>query len=223
MLEKLLTWASACLEKSLNQPALPHAIIAANFTDLSINATFWEIEAATDKLMSDFNTVGQTMDKFQELASYWRGRRRPISNVKDLLLCYYSSISVVKIPVKGRYGKMMEQVGKLRGQIMLKCRDAHTSKKASRMMPNSEDLQKYLVAAFEHFSRDLDKPFNFMDVSLKINPIPRDFSGNMLQLAIALKNHPEIHLDGDQMFEELAHIYASCIRLDIARQRLLGS
>ena len=206
----------------MNQPALPHAIIALNFTDLSIDESQWDPQSATDKLMADFESVVNRVDKFRELAGHWISLGRPIRSIKDLLHCYYSSVTVVKIPVKGRYGKMMEQVGKLRNEIVSRCKDAHDTKKEARMLSNSDDLQIYLIAAFDHFSRKLDAPFNFVEVAFKNHPIPRNFSGNMLQLAIALKNHPDINLTGKRMFEELGYMFASCIRLDIARQRLLG-
>ena len=68
MLRKLLQWAAASLEMSLNQPALPHAIIALNATDLSVDEDQWDVEYATLKLMSDIKGASERVDKFKQFA-----------------------------------------------------------------------------------------------------------------------------------------------------------
>jgi hypothetical protein len=88
------------------------------------------------------------------------------------------------------------------------------------MLSNSENLNVYLQCAFDHFSQDLHTPFDFMDVSFKINPIPLDFGGNILKLAVALKSRFE---DPKRIFKELSHMVASCILLDCVRQDLKGN
>jgi hypothetical protein len=42
--EKLVDWAAAALEKSSNQPVLPHAIIVLNASDNSTNPDLWDID-----------------------------------------------------------------------------------------------------------------------------------------------------------------------------------
>ncbi|KAL2882212.1 hypothetical protein SGCOL_002480 [Colletotrichum sp. CLE4] len=98
VLNKLLEWGSASIDKSLNQPALSHAVIVLNATD-NVYEDKWNIEAATARLLDDISGV-----------------------------------------------------------------DLH--------------------AAYDHVSRDLDTPFDFVKEALKHNPIPQDFSGNILYLAI---------------------------------------
>ena len=105
-----------------------------------------------------------------------------------MLECYYSSVTVVRIPIKGRYMKIDEQVNKLHKILSKRCSEAFKSKRRSRMLSNSEELNVYLQCAFDHFSQDLDTPFNFIDVAFKMNPIPQDFGGNILKLAVAIKN-----------------------------------
>lgn len=103
VLDKLISWAAACLEKSLNQPALPHAIIASNFTDVSIDPHQWDAGTATKKLMSLFEDVISRVEKFRDYADFWIRRGKIINNVHDLLHCYYSSVTIVRLPIKGRY------------------------------------------------------------------------------------------------------------------------
>ena len=114
-----------------------------------------------------------------------------------------------------------EQVAKLHTEIVVKCSLSHNTKRKVRMLSNSEDLQLYLQLAFDHFSLNLDEPFDFVKVALKVNPIPSDFGGNILKLAVAIKDqHPSWNVA--QIFEHLSLMVASCIMLDIYRQRRLG-
>lgn len=221
VLNKLISWAAACLEKSLNQPALPHAIIASNFTDVSIDLRQWDASTATKKLMSDFENLIDRVEKFRDLADSWRRRRKIINTVRDLLHCYYSSVTVVRLPVKGRYMRMHSQVEQLHAAISSNCRKAHEAKRRIRMLANSDDLQVYLRAAFMHFSQKLDVPFNFVEVALNHHPgAPKGFSGKMLQLALIIKDN--LQFDAERIFIEIARMVASCIFLDIARHALLG-
>jgi hypothetical protein len=87
------------------------------------------------------------------------------------------------------------------------------------MVSNSETLNVYLQSAFDHFSQDLDTPFNFMDVSFRINPIPLDFGGNILKLAVAMKARYD---NPKKLFEELSFMVTSCILLDCVRQNFKG-
>jgi len=84
------------------------------------------------------------------------------------------------------------------------------------MLSNSADLNIYLQHAFDHFSQDLETPFNFMDVAFRINPIPLDFGGNILKLAVAVSKHKPF-TDPRKMFKEISYMVASCIMLDCER------
>lgn len=137
--------------------------------------------------------------------------------MKDLLECYYSSIRVVRIPKKGRYMLIEDQVAKLHREITASCSQAYYTKRRSRMLSNSDELNVYLESAFDHFSQNLDTPFNFIEVAFKNNPIPLDFGGNILKLAAEAQNSG-IGLSGPSLFRELSTMVASCIMLDCARQ-----
>lgn len=92
------------------------------------------------------------------------------------------------------------------------------------MLATSEKLQVYLQAAYDHFSRDLDTPFDFIKEALKHNPIPRDFGGNILNLALSIQhNAQDITRDStERIFEKMVPMISSCIMLDSVRQNLMG-
>lgn len=225
VLDKLLDWGSTSIDKSLNQPALPHAIIVLNATD-NMDDEEWNIETATSRLLKDINGAIFRDPRFEEQAKLWRHIGRTIETTKDLLDCYYASISVIRVPSKGRYMLMDDQMGQLFELINKKCQASLLTKKRVRMLATADKLQIYLHAAYDHFSRDLDTPFDFIKEALKHNPIPQDFSGNILNLAISIsKNSTQIALQGggtQRIFEKMVPMISSCIMLDSVRQNFMG-
>lgn len=90
------------------------------------------------------------------------------------------------------------------------------------MLLDAEELQPYLQFAFDHFARNLDTAFDFVQASFTNSPIPLDFGGNILKLAINLMELWENEADGPTLFEELSYMVASCIMLDSARHKIRG-
>jgi hypothetical protein len=208
----------------LNQPALPHAIIALNATDNSIETRQWDVQEATQILMSDIAGAISRVPRYEEYALLWRSRGKVINTTKDLLECFYSSVTVVRIPTRGRYMLIDEQISKLHAEIKRSCKSAYLTKRRVRMLSNGDKLQVYLQSAFDHFSQNLDAPFDFVKEAIKINPIPRNFHGNILKLAIAIRDHNRFPSqdDGPRIFQHLSQMVASCVLLDVVRHSLLG-
>ena len=221
VVEQLIVWASTALEKSTNQPVLPHVIIVLNATENAIDPRQWDIDFATDDLM---RTASKAIAKpsFTKYINFWRDRKRGIRNAHDLLCFYYSSVRVVRIPTRGRPQLISEQLGKLYKQINENCEDSRRERKKMRMLLDADELQPYLQHAFDHFARNLDMPFDFLKASILNNPIPKDFGGNILQLAINVMHFWENRLDGEAIFEEMSVMVASCIMLDAARHKTKG-
>ncbi|EXF82920.1 hypothetical protein CFIO01_01290 [Colletotrichum fioriniae PJ7] len=226
VLDKLLEWGSASIDKSLNQPALPHAVIVLNATD-NVDDDEWNIETATARLLDDISGAIFREPRFEEQARLWQNIGRTINTTKDLLDCYYASITVIRVPSRGRYMLMDDQMGKLFELINKRCQASLLTKKRVRMLATADKLQVYLHAAYDHFSRDLDTPFDFVKEALKHNPIPQDFSGNILNLAISISNNStQIAQQGggtQRIFEKMVPMISSCIMLDSVRQNILGT
>jgi hypothetical protein len=126
------------------------------------------------------------------------------------------------IPRKGRYILLNGQVAKLNSQIKRKCDESRQTKKLLRFNLNAEEFQAALSVGFDHFSHSLDEPFDFMDTSFKLNPTPKDFGGNILRLALAIKNSKEGGGSGTEIFQHLAPMVASCVMLDYVRHHIKG-
>lgn len=224
-MEKLIGWGAASINKSVNQPALPHAIIVLNATDNAEDKE-WDAETATRLLLDDISDAIGRVPRLNELSRGWRHGGRRIATTKDLLECYYASVAVVRIPSRGRYMLMDDQVENLFQLIKEKARSSLHTKKEVRMLATAEQLQVYLHAAYDHFSRDLNTPFDFIREALRHNPIPRDLGGNILNLALSIKqNSKEPAIQEGQtavVFATMTPMIASCIMLDSVRQNLLG-
>lgn len=215
----LLHWASSSHENSVNQTWLPHAVIALNATEPSgVNQQEWETDFVTDMLMSNVAKAVDRDPQYYKLKQFWNGQGFRIESMQDLER-YYSSITVVRIPVAGRYMMIDEQVTKLHDVMIRLCVRSYNAKRRSRMLLNSENLNIYLQCAFDHFSQNLPAPFNFMDMSFKINTISLDFGGHIFKLAVAMKAQYE---DPQKLFDDLSQMVASCTLLDCVRRDLKG-
>lgn len=221
MLHKLLDWALKSLEKSLNQFVLPHAIIVLNSVDDSVTNGRWDTTEATSKFFAGFDGILDRDDGFREYKQFWKNRGKTPKSLQDLLECFYSSVTVIRIPTKPAFMRIRDQAKTLHQKIVKCCKDAYETRLSVRMLSDADDLHVYLQYAFDHFSNKLDTPFNFIEVSLRNNPIPPDFGGNILKLSIELKDRTGRN-DGRSIFQELGPMVASCILLDIARHRLKG-
>jgi hypothetical protein len=118
---------------------------------------------------------------------------------------------------------MKEQIIRLYSSIQWGCSSARQRKAALRMLLDAEELQSYLQCAFDHYAKTLDFPFDFVEASFTSSPIPLDFGGNILKLAINLMDLDSEEMDVQAIFQKLSYMVASCIMLDSVRHKIKGS
>ena len=114
------------------------------------------------------------------------------------------------------------QVEKLSTSIRWASKEARKLKLESRMLLDADELQPYLQTAFDHFADKLDTPFDFVQASFTNSPIPQNFGGNILKLALQVMERWEDVAKASTIFEELSYLVASSILLDATKQRILG-
>lgn len=129
---------------------------------------------------------------------------------------------IIRIPEEGRPKLIHEQILKLYEGIQVACAAARYRKAQLRMLLDAEELQSYLHFAFDHFAVTLDSPFDFVQASFSNSPIPLDFGGNILKLAINLMEVWRDQVSAQCIFEELSYMVASCIMFDSARHKNKG-
>ena len=133
-MEQLVTWAAAALEKSSNQPVLPHAIIILNASQNDMDPDFWNVSAATARLLESLSQTVAQNATFKKYVLFWRERSRNIRTVEELLLSYYSSVRVVRIPTTGRPNLINEQVQELYKEIGNACTTSRKRRSELRML-----------------------------------------------------------------------------------------
>ena len=223
ILPRLIDWAKIAIEKSLGQPVLPHLIVAVNKNDLSIDKDQWDVKRATNIFFGDFqNTFENVTGSLKESVEYWRSKGKALRTTKEFLECYYSSVTIVRLPDKGSYMLMHEQVGKLFREISKKSNDSQYMKRRLRMLANGEDLQLYLESAFNHFACDLEAPFDIVKTGRMINPTSRSFCQNIVKLAAAVMDEGLHGNDFDTISFQIGRFVGSCIMIDIHRKRHMG-
>lgn len=89
------------------------------------------------------------------------------------------------------------------------------------MLLDAEELQSYLQYAFNHFACTLNVPF-FVQASFLNSPIPPNFGGNIVKLAIRLIEVYADEADAPEVFKKLSYIVASCIMFDSATHKKKG-
>ncbi|KAK4677959.1 hypothetical protein QC764_0050250 [Podospora pseudoanserina] len=119
-----------------------------------------------------------------------------------------------------------EQIGKLYNTIRDRATSSHKEKRSVRMALNAEKLYQFMNAAYDHFSENLDKPFDFVKEALHLNLMPHDFKGHKLHLVLAVRNgmssmgYPNTER---QLLEKVKPLLASCMTLVITRNNLTGT
>jgi hypothetical protein len=90
-----------------------------------------------------------------------------------------------------------------------------------RLLLNALDFQTFFQHALDHFCRDLDSPFDFVQASFSKSRLSSTFSQNTLAIAasmIGLPSKPKASV----IFERLSDLIASCIMLDAVRHNIRG-
>jgi hypothetical protein len=159
---------------------------------------------------------------YQHLVNFWKERRRPVLTVTGLVRMYYSSLNIVRVPTTGRPNLITDQITKLSDTIRTGSEAARESKARLRMLLNADEFQLYLQSAFDHFAENLSKPFDFVQASFANSPIPNNFGGNILKLAIQMMTTWNEIRNPWHILQELSFIVGSCIMLDTTRQKIRG-
>lgn len=196
-LHRLVRWADKALTRSINQPALPCAIII--FNGLKDAPLSWlDEEFATSKTLGKVENSNLKDPSISDIVSGWRakldGTNKQIKTLQDLLECYFRRIRVVYIPQRGQVTPdvLCGQYRKLSKLVHSECRVSQEQKHVSWNRMNAADLDMYFNAAFDHFSENRDVPFDFFEFSRKNNPVSETFSQHVANLMMKMnKREPD--------------------------------
>ena len=122
---------------------------------------------------------------------------------------------------------MLTQAKRLRSCISDASERARGTRLKSRMLLDVEQLQWYFHDALSHFARTVKEPFDFVQASFRHSPIPTDFGGNVLRLALNVTDPTGVagSLRSQRLepgFFEVSYAVASSILLNSARHGNMG-
>jgi len=199
---------------------LPFAMIIINAVDNRTPELWLDPVTATHRLLDDIKDAVENNPAFYRWALDWRDRNRQIDSTKDLLLAYYTDVKIVFVPDKGHPKLVYIQYHKLYQEIQDAVRRSEKRRRNSRHLLSSDQLNPYLQFAFEHFSRTLDVPFDFVRASSAFNEIQPHFN----PILCLIKDYRAALPNSDvlDLFINVSPLVASSIMLDVVRRELKG-
>jgi hypothetical protein len=75
MIDQLIDWAAAALERSSNQPVLPHAIIVLNAAENNTDPRLWDVDESTEHLMESVREAIERNHNLRKVPEFWMIQR----------------------------------------------------------------------------------------------------------------------------------------------------
>lgn len=219
--ERLIRWAAAALEKSSNQPMLPFGIIVMNAVDNRTDPALWNVDTATNFLLKSIEDAVNKNPVFERWAWDWRNNKdKRISTTADLLRIYYTSVRIVYVPHKARPSLVWKQYRKLYQEIQEAVATSERQRRNARLLLSSDQFYPYLQFAFDHFSKTLEDPFDFVVASSAFD----QGQGNINPISSLIKNFQRTWPDTTitTLFKHVTPLVASSIMIDATRKRIQG-
>lgn len=90
------------------------------------------------------------------------------------------------------------------------------------MLPDMDKFGLYISLAFDHFSESLDRPFDYVQASLKHQPPPMTLADTLENFLLMIAAQlPEMRTR--DLFKRVTLFVAPCLMLDSARKQRTGT
>ncbi|KAK4446666.1 acyl transferase/acyl hydrolase/lysophospholipase [Podospora aff. communis PSN243] len=223
--EELISWATNAIETTSNQPILPHAIIVLNASKHDNHERFWDSRQNTKDILASVSKVLDRNERLSSWADSWRRRGKTIETLQDLVLCYYSSIEVIRVPTDQMPSLVHDKVNELYQSVSKACAASLDRRRTARVVLDIQELQSYVREAFSVFAQSLEGSFDFGKAAIRNALIPVGFGANISKLLLAIANRwkDNHRVSADQILTELSYMVASCIMIDIVRHKNKGT
>jgi hypothetical protein len=132
----------------------------------------------------------------------------------------YTDVKIVFVPDKGHPKLVWKQYQRLYDEIRTAVLRSEKRRRNARLLLSSDQFNPYLQFAFEHFSRTLDAPFDFVRVSSALNQIQPQVNPVLCLIKDYRATWPKC--DILDLFIQVAPLVASAIMLDVVRRQLKG-
>lgn len=200
---------------------LPFGIIVMNAVDNRTDPALWNVNTATNFLFKSIEDAVNKNPIFERWAWDWRDKDKRISTTEDLLRIYYTSVRIVYIPHKGRPSLVWKQYRKLYEEIQAAVAGSERQRRNARLLLSSDQFYPYLQFAFDHFSKTLDDPFDFVTASSVSDLGQRNVNPIFSLIKDYRQAWPDITIT--TLFTNVTPLIASTIMIDVTRKRIQGT
>jgi hypothetical protein len=179
---KMIQWAENVHHKSLNQAALPYAIVILN--NVPLQGEDWlSREYATTEVLKSMKTWGLENEGLAKLAGKWNDilpDDKKVRSMGDLFLRYFKDISVIYVPPHVvNSTAILDQLKLLRHTVIELSDEVHKERCRSHSEINAAQFDAYLNGALDHFFTNFDEPFDFLKY---LNPPSQSLSEHATHL-----------------------------------------
>ncbi|KAF7557011.1 hypothetical protein G7Z17_g1023 [Cylindrodendrum hubeiense] len=218
-LKRLIEWAKEAYDRIQNQRVRPALIIVINKDADSDTRTQRNY---TWDLLRSF----EQSQTYRELVEFWRQRGRTIQSAKDILDCYYRSISVVVIPVygKGSLPSTAASISLAVQRLYEKIRESTKAIQEERVSSNTNfdvaTLDKYLHDSLCALAKDDHSSLDFHRLAAGVLRRPKLFSehlaATMANLALTRGLEDTDEVGGEhEIADDMARFAAASIAVQL--------
>lgn len=131
---------------------------------------------------------------------------------------YYGDVKIICIPHRRLSSDLIKkQYIKLYDELKNSSDAAMNLRQRAGLLMTSKELGYYLESAFEHFSLNANKPFDFLTAAVIRSPVAQSFEDHVLKVAVVLMTLYPLW-SGKDIFTNMSRLVASCIFLDSKRK-----
>jgi hypothetical protein len=216
------------VHKSLNQAIKPHLIIVVNAVGIELEETGWETSSTTKMHLDSLNKARIDNDEnLKPMADRVAAAGGPrIDSVGGLVKHYYSSVTVLRLPATPFFGRMETQVRELYKAIHANATSSYDTKSKLAVALPGDRMERLFSAAFSHFSRTMDEPFDLLAEAWRMIPTLDGIAGCLLQFILTFRrtssNHRDDAFDSVKLLNALVPVISSIVLLDAERNNVPG-
>lgn len=219
--EQLIIWADNVHQTSLNQAALPRAVLVLNNITLSTqqDEKNWSNEKwATEKAYETLTRCTTLSSELTQIAQRWNTilpPNRQITSVMSLLHFYDKTFSVIYIPPRNnKFGAngFFRQLQRLRTSIHNLSNEVMHERIETSSLINSETLESILNDGLNHFFTKFGESFDFFKHAITYRPLHQNLVGYAITLMMEMRESEDNYKVLD---ERCAKLFASyrCLML----------
>ena len=216
---RLIDWAKNAHDWTTNQGTKPALIYIINRENMADLREWSDMASAKRRIMDKMkNSI-----RFESERLEWKARLRNIRTADQLLLCYYSSISVVFIPEFNaknpncEASEMMQQYQKLYHEIDSLSTASAKAREQAGLLFDSENLARHSITVLDELAKDPEAPLDLHKLVVVSQAHPNDFPSHVLNMLSRLSQNDE-NMNELVLINRVSGYVATCVASEVMRK-----